>query len=137
MRLIDKFIIHCSATPVGRDFSAKVIREWHVNGNGWDDIGYHYVIRLDGTLEYGRMVDIQGAHCKGHNKKSIGICYVGGMDREMKTWEDTRTEDQKETLLSLLKLLKKAHPNAVVHGHRDFSKKACPSFDANEEYKKI
>ena len=102
MRKIDKIIIHCSATPIGRDFSAKVIREWHVKGNGWDDIGYHYIVRLNGDLEYGRPVEIAGAHCRGHNKNSIGICYIGGMDSDMKKWEDTRTESQSNSLLSLL-----------------------------------
>ena len=63
MREIKEIIIHCSATPLGKDFSAEVIRDWHVKGNGWDDIGYHFIVRLDGTIEYGRMVDKQGAHC--------------------------------------------------------------------------
>tara|TARA_R100000935_G_scaffold29796_1_gene50119 strand:+ start:1398 stop:1811 length:414 start_codon:yes stop_codon:yes gene_type:complete len=137
MRKIDKIIIHCSATPIGRDFSAKVIREWHVKGNGWDDIGYHYIVRLNGDLEYGRPVEIAGAHCRGHNKNSIGICYIGGMDSDMKKWEDTRTESQSNSLLSLLKVLKKFHPEAVIHGHRDFSSKKCPSYDAKKEYEKI
>jgi len=73
MRNIDKIIIHCSATPIGVDFSAETIRDWHVKGNKWDDIGYHYIVRLNGSLEYGRPVGISGAHCKGHNKHSIGI----------------------------------------------------------------
>jgi len=137
MRNIDKIIIHCSATPIGVDFSAETIRDWHVKGNKWDDIGYHYIVRLNGSLEYGRPVGISGAHCKGHNKHSIGICYIGGMDKDMKEWEDTRTEKQSESLLSLLKVLKKFHPEAVVHGHRDFSSKACPSFDEKKEYEKI
>jgi len=137
MRAIEKIIIHCSATPRNKDFSAEDIRDWHVKGNGWSDIGYHFVIRLDGTIEYGRMVDKYGAHVKGHNLNSLGICYIGGMDKDMKEWEDTRTDEQKESLLLLLKTLKKFHPNAVVYGHRDFSSKECPSFDAKKEYKDI
>ena len=137
MRNIDKIIIHCSATPAGNDISAETIRDWHVKGNKWDDIGYHFIVRLDGSLEYGRMVDRPGAHCKGHNKYSIGICYVGGMDKDMKHPQDTRTAKQIASLLELLRLLKKFHPNATIHGHRDFSKKACPSFDATCEYENL
>ena len=81
MRTIDKIIVHCSATPRHKDFSAEDIRDWHVKGNGWDDIGYHFVIRLDGSIEYGRMVDKYGAHVKSHNYDSIGICYIGGMNK--------------------------------------------------------
>tara|TARA_R100000935_G_scaffold58266_1_gene94611 strand:- start:4400 stop:4813 length:414 start_codon:yes stop_codon:yes gene_type:complete len=137
MRKIDKIIIHCSATPVGKDFSAATIREWHVKGNKWDDIGYHYIVRMDGSLEYGRPIEIPGAHCRGHNKSSIGICYIGGMDRNMDEWEDTRTKKQSESLLSLLKVLKLLHGDAVIYGHNDFSKKNCPSFNAKKEYEKI
>ena len=137
MRKIDKIIIHCSATPKHKDFSAEKIRDWHVKGNGWDDIGYHYVVRLDGSLEYGRPVQVPGAHCRGENKSSIGICYIGGMDEKMKEWEDTRTEAQKDTVLQLLKVLKKLHPEAKVYGHRDFSSKACPSYDAKTEHKEL
>jgi len=137
MRAIEKIVIHCSATPRNKDFSAEDIRDWHVKGNGWSDIGYHFVIRLDGTIEYGRMVDRYVAHVKSHNLNSLGICYIGGMDKEMSKWEDTRTEEQKESLILLLKTLKKFHPNATIYGHRDFSSKECPSFDAKKEYKDI
>jgi N-acetylmuramoyl-L-alanine amidase len=137
MRQIKKIVIHCSATPRNKDFSAEDIRDWHVKGNGWDDIGYHYIVRLDGRMEYGRMVDKYGAHVKGHNYDTIGICYIGGMDKEMKEWEDTRTDKQKESLLLLIKTLKKFHPKAKIVGHRDLSTKACPSYDALDEYKNI
>tara|TARA_R110002111_G_scaffold200928_2_gene266193 strand:+ start:598 stop:1011 length:414 start_codon:yes stop_codon:yes gene_type:complete len=137
MREINKIIVHCSATPRHKDFSAEDIRDWHVKGNGWDDIGYHYVIRLNGSIEYGRMVDKYGAHSSGQNYDSIGICYIGGMEKDMKEWSDTRTEEQRESLLLLLKTLKKLHSNAIIYGHKDFSTKACPSFDAKEEYKNI
>ena len=137
MRAIEKIVIHCSATPRNKDFSAEDISDWHVKGNGWSDIGYHFVIRLDGTIEYGRMVDRYGAHVKSHNLNSLGICYIGGMDKEMSKWEDTRTDEQKESLILLLKTLKKFHPNATIYGHRDFSSKECPSFDAKTEYKDI
>ena len=137
MRAIEKLIIHCSATPRNKDFTAEDIRDWHVKGNGWSDIGYHYVIRLDGLIEFGRMIDRYGAHVKGHNLNSLGICYIGGMDKEMKEWEDTRTEEQKESLVLLLKTLKKSFPNADIIGHRDLSSKPCPSFDAKKEYKDL
>ena len=83
------------------------------------------------------MVDRYGAHVKSHNLNSLGICYIGGMDKEMNEWEDTRTEEQKESLILLLKTLRKFHPNAKIYGHRDFSSKECPSFDAKTEYKDI
>jgi N-acetylmuramoyl-L-alanine amidase len=83
------------------------------------------------------MVDKYGAHVKGHNYDSIGICYVGGMSRDMSEWEDTRTEEQKDSLVLLLKTLMKMHDKAKIYGHRDFSTKKCPSFDATEEYKDI
>ena len=68
MRNIDRIVLHCSATPEGKDYSVETIRDWHVNGRGWSDIGYHYVIRLDGSVELGRPIDKIGAHVKGHNK---------------------------------------------------------------------
>jgi len=137
MRPIDKIIVHCSATPRNKDFSAEDIRDWHVKGNGWDDIGYHFVVRLDGSIEYGRMVDKYGAHVKGDNYDSIGICYVGGKSRDMSEWEDTRTEEQKDSLVLLLKTLMKMHNKAKIYGHSDFSTKKCPSFNATDEYKDI
>ena len=124
---------HCSATPEGRDVSAATIDDWHKQ-RGWSGIGYHYVVSLDGTIEYGRDINKTGAHVKGQNKGSIGLCYVGGVDSDMNP-KDTRTEQQKESLLLLIKTLKKMHPGAEVYGHRDFSTKACPSFDAKTEYK--
>lgn len=133
-RKIKEIIVHCSATREGQDISAATIDEWH-KARGWSGIGYHFVIKLDGTIEYGRMVDKSGAHCKGHNSFSIGVCYIGGVESDGVTPKDTRTENQKESLLVLLKVLKRAHPEATIHGHRDFSNKACPSFDATTEYK--
>ena len=82
-------------------------------------------------------MQVHGAHCRGENKSSIGICYIGGMDEKMKEWEDTRTEEQKYSLLELLKVLKKFHPEAKIYGHSDFSTKSCPSYDAKTEYKEL
>lgn len=136
MRQITEIIIHCADTPEGRDVRADEIRRWHKNERGWSDIGYHYVIDLDGTIEAGRDVETAGAHCTGHNAKSIGICYVGGCDAQMQP-KDTRTEEQKASLLLLLKYLRQRYPKAKIYGHRDFAQKACPSFDAKNEYKEI
>ena len=136
MRQIKEIIIHCADTPEGRDVRADEIRRWHKNERGWSDIGYHYVIDLDGTIEAGRDIETAGAHCTGHNAKSIGICYVGGCDAQMQP-KDTRTEQQKASLLLLLKYLRQRYPGAKIYGHRDFAQKACPSFDAKNEYKEI
>lgn len=136
MRKISKIIVHCSATIEGQDIKTRTIRDWHVLGNGWDDIGYHYVIELDGSLHVGRDEDIIGSHCKGHNSESIGICYVGGLDKNGRP-KDTRTDAQKSTMLSLIKRLKAKYPGAIVYGHNNFSSKACPCFDAKEEYKNV
>lgn len=136
MRQIAEIIIHCADTPEGRDVKADEIRRWHKNERGWSDIGYHYVIDLDGTIEAGRDIETAGAHCTGHNAKSIGICYVGGCDAKMQP-KDTRTEAQKASLLLLLKYLRQRYPQAKIYGHRDFAQKACPSFDAKDEYKEI
>jgi len=132
MRRIDKIIIHCSATKEGNNVNASTIDQWH-RDRGWRGIGYHYVVMLDGTIEYGRSIYETGAHVKNHNQGSIGVCYIGGLNNNMKA-EDTRTSEQKESLLLLLKTLKKMHPDATIHGHNEFSAKACPCFDANKEY---
>ena len=133
MREIDKIIIHCSATIEGQEISAATIDEWH-KARGWRGIGYHYVVGLDGMIEYGRPITETGAHVKNYNKGSIGICYIGGLDSVSKTAKDTRTPEQIATLLELLRVLKKLHPNATIHGHNEFSAKACPCFDAHNEY---
>lgn len=138
MRKIDKIIVHCSATPEGKAFTVQQIRDWHVKGNGWRDIGYHFVVYLDGSVHNGRPVGQIGAHCSGHNAHSIGVCYVGGevADGSHKP-KDTRTPIQKTALRQLLKKLKAQYPGARIYGHRDFAPKACPSFDATAEYKDI
>lgn len=138
MRVIKEIVVHCSATPPGMDIGAAEIRSWHVSGNGWSDIGYHYVVRLDGRVENGRPESRVGAHVKGYNSNSIGVCYVGGVGEEGNP-KDTRTDCQKEQLLELLKKLKWKYPGARILGHRDFPRvaKACPSFDAKMEYEHL
>jgi len=133
MRNIEEIIIHCSATPEGRDVSTEEIRQWHLD-RGWSDIGYHFVVELDGTVYDGRPLEIAGAHARGHNSQSIGICYVGGVDSDMEA-KDTRTNEQAIALVELITSLKERFPEAIVIGHRDVSEKECPSFDATEEYK--
>lgn len=135
MRIINDIIVHCSATKPKTDIGAKEIRRMHVNENGWADIGYHYVIRLNGFIEKGRSVYRAGAHCTGHNRHSIGVCYVGGLDQNG-TPKDTRTEAQKRALRKLLTELAE-HYHAPIHGHNDYSNKACPCFDATKEYADI
>lgn len=135
-RTINEIIVHCTATPAGRDYTVADIRRWH-KAQGWSDIGYHYVIYRDGTIEAGRDVDIAGAHCTGHNSYSIGVCYVGGMTADNIQPADTRTEAQKNALLCLLLDLRKLYPTAKIHGHRDYANKACPSFDATKEYSRL
>lgn len=128
MRKIDKIILHCTATPEGRDYTVEQIREWHVKGNGWNDIGYHFVIYRDGSVHEGRPLAVPGAHCKGHNVTSIGIAYVGGCTADGKTPKDTRTPAQREALYRLIGQLKTRFPGVAVHCHNEFANKACPSF---------
>lgn len=132
MRTINKIILHCSATKEGINFNINDIRRWH-KAKGWKDVGYHYVICLDGTVQSGRPLEQIGAHCSGYNSHSIGICYIGGLDKNNKA-KDTRTPQQKAAMYDLLIKLKKQFPNATIHGHNEFANKACPSFDVQKEY---
>lgn len=133
-RTINEIIVHCSATPEGKSFTTDDIKKWHLQ-RGFSDIGYHYVIYLDGSVHPGRSVDKIGAHCTGHNAYSIGVCYIGGLASDGKTPKDTRTNAQKEALMKLLIELKGLYPKASIRSHKDFANKACPSFDATKEYK--
>lgn len=135
-RRINDIIVHCTATPEGRDYTVADIRQMH-KAQGWVDIGYHYLIYRDGSIHEGRNVDMVGAHCQGHNAQSIGVCYVGGVARDGKTPKDTRTQAQKDALIHLLMQLVCLYPDATIRGHRDFAAKACPSFDATREYKNL
>lgn len=135
VRTINEIIVHCSATKEGQDFTTADIKRWHL-ARGFSDIGYHYVVYRDGSLHTGRSVNISGAHCTGHNAHSIGICYIGGLDKNGKP-KDTRTPEQITTLSKTIASLKKLYPKATVHGHSEFANKACPCFNAKEEYKNI
>ena len=137
MRQINKIIVHCSATREGENYTVDTIRSWHVDGRGWSDIGYHFYIDLYGEIHKGRDIAKIGAHCKGQNRNSIGICYCGGVEADGKTPKDTRLDCQKEALTAVLRTLKAMYPEAVIHSHNDFARKACPSFNATEEYKHL
>ena len=136
MRKITKIIVHCTATPEGRNATIADVNKWHKE-RGFDMIGYHYLIDLQGNILRGREDEQVGAHTIGSNFDSIGVAYVGGMDKEMKKAKDTRTTEQKNSLLLLLKELKLKYPLAQIYGHRNFAKKDCPSFDAKKEYKDL
>lgn len=139
MRFIDEIIIHCADTRPDQDISAAIIDRWHKE-RGFDCIGYHFFIKLDGTIEVGRNIDKVGAHCKGHNSNSIGICYAGGTVRhnDYKYYSDTRTPEQKRALYYLLIILLHSFPTITkISGHKDYAKVACPCFDVHEDYGKL
>jgi N-acetyl-anhydromuramyl-L-alanine amidase AmpD len=130
LKAVEFIVIHCSATKEDQDIGVEEIRRWH-RQRGWLDVGYHYVIRRDGTVEAGRPNDAPGAHARGFNHISLGICLVGGVESNGKTPEANYTHAQWEALEELTRDLLVKHPDAVVKGHRDLPKvnKACPSFD--------
>lgn len=135
-------VVHCSATPAAMDIGRDEINEWHL-ANGWSGIGYHHVIRRDGTVEGGRALSEQGAHVKGHNRNTWGICMVGGVKQDGKTPEDNFTPEQYRSLKSMLTTYRSLAPGLSIVGHRDCSPdlngdgqitkdewvKDCPCFD--------
>lgn len=127
-------VVHCAATKPTMDIGRKEIQMWHVQ-QGWLAIGYHFVIRRDGTVEEGRPHDVVGSHVKSRNADSIGICLVGGIDAQGRP-EDNFTDAQKATLRALLWKMTQgvshdgAYKGLPICGHRDLDpSKACPSFD--------
>lgn len=133
MRTIHLIVVHCSATRRDRPFPVTALIRCHQDRFGFT--GYHYYITRDGTTYQTRHEQLIGAHARGYNQHSLGVCYEGGLDEHGKP-ADTRTKAQKRALLKLLKRLKKEHPEAQILGHRDLPdvKKACPCFDAKSEY---
>lgn len=133
-RRIEEIILHCTATPEGRDFTVSDIRAWH-KARGWSDIGYHYIIYRDGRIMVGRPVGQVGAHVAGHNSGTIGVSYVGGVSANGKTAKDTRTAAQRASLLWLVAALKAKHGGIKkVSGHNEYDAgKACPSFDVRKD----
>ena len=133
MRTITLIVIHCSAVRPGQRSTAKDIDKWHKD-RGWKGIGYHYVIRRDGSIEKGRDISEVGAHCYPHNSHSIGICYEGGLDEKGKE-ADTRTPEQKKALRKLVVQLHQQFPKALIVGHSDLEpSKPCPCFDVIKEF---
>lgn len=153
MNKIDSIVIHCSATKSGKDFKAKDIDRMH-RQRGFNRIGYHYIIDLDGTVEDGRPLTMSGAHCntkgfsgQSYNNHSVGICYIGGLDENGKP-ADTRTYAQKQALKKLVAEICKKYQIIEVLGHRDTSPdldndgevepnewiKSCPCFDVRSEF---
>ncbi len=149
MRTIDRIVVHCSATRSGTDLLPDALDRMH-RQRGFNGTGYHFYIRRDGTVVTARPIEKIGAHAKGYNAHSVGICYEGGLNRQGKAM-DTRTEEQKESLASLIVWLKSKYPDSVVCGHRDLSPdlngngmiepnewiKMCPCFDAQAEYENL
>lgn len=128
-------VVHCSATPVSMDIGAADIKRWH-RQQGFLDIGYHYVIKRNGEIEKGREDNIPGAHARGYNHASLGICLVGGTKKDKKTQENNFTPEQFAAARILLDRLAAEYPDAEVIGHRDLPNvvKGCPSFDAGGWY---
>ena len=136
-RRIDKIILHCSATPEGKDYTVAQIRQWHL-ARGFFDVGYHFMIYRDGSVHRGRPENQVGAHTTGYNPHSIGICYIGGCAATKNAKgeyppKDTRTPAQRAALVRLVAEMRKKYPGATVHGHNEFANKACPSFNVQKE----
>ena len=137
-RDVNEIILHCSATREGQDISVETIRGWHVDGRGWSDIGYHVVILLDGTVEAGRPMRRSGAHVRGRNKHSIGVCYIGGVEADGKTAKDTMTPAQEQAFRNYVTTVRQIlGPYVAISGHNQYSSKACPSFDVREKFADI
>ena len=133
MRDIKRIILHCTATKEGAHYDVETIRAWHLQRN-FSDIGYHYVIYLDGSINLGRPVFLQGAHVRGENKDSIGIAYVGGLDLDGNP-KDTMTGMQEVGFLQLYNSLETTFGKLDLHGHNEYSNKSCPCFIVREKYK--
>ena len=138
MRKINLIVIHCSATHCDRPYTEADLTADHLR-RGFSEAGYHYYVRLNGDIKNLRPVVKPGAHVKGYNTNSIGICYEGGLDKEGRP-ADTRTQAQRFALLDLLTILKHQYPDAQILGHYQLSAsihKACPCFDSRKEYMDI
>ena len=141
MRTITLIVVHCSAVRPDQTSSAKEIDIWHkarkTRGVPWKGIGYHIVVRRDGTIETGRPIEEPGAHVDGHNRHSIGICYEGGLDMDGNE-VDTRTKEQVNALRMKIEELHRMFPKALIVGHHDLNpEKKCPCYDAVQEYRDL
>ena len=136
MRNIQKIIIHCSYTPPSMDIGAAEVRRWHVEQNGWADIGYHWVITRNGLVEMGRPELLEGAHVRGENRDSIGLCLIGGMTEKNKRPGFNFTRAQMQSLDKVIDRILISHPFAEIHGHNEFDEgKECPCFNVQEYFK--
>ena len=124
----EAIFVHCSATKVSMDIGLREIRQWHKE-QGWLDVGYHFIIRRDGTVETGRPVDVVGSHVAGWNERSVGVCLVGGVADNGKDFEANFTVDQMYALDMVLRDLSDKYPKATIKAHHDVAPKACPSFN--------
>lgn len=123
----DAIFVHCSATPPSMDIGRETIEMWHKQ-QGWLAIGYHFIIKRDGTVEEGRPVDVIGSHVKGWNSTSVGVCLVGGINAKG-DFDANFTPAQMSALRNKLAELKALYPQADIKAHHDVAPKACPSFD--------
>lgn len=146
MREITDIVVHCSFTKprVGQNprIGVAEIRKWHTDpkpdGRGWRDVGYHYIIKRDGTLQLGRPIEQVGAHVRGVNLHSIGICLIGGMEKRTGKAVNDYTPNQWQTLRMVVGGLAIQFPDSVISGHNNFTKsKTCPNFDVREWWDKI
>lgn len=133
MRKLDRIILHCTATPEGRHVDVDTIRVWH-KARGWSDVGYHFVIYIDGSVHIGRDVEKTGAHVAGHNATTIGVVYVGGTDAAGKA-KDTMNAAQETAFVNLVKHLRDEYGPLTLHGHNEYAAKACPSFIVKDKFK--
>jgi len=133
MREINEVIIHCTASKPSSAVTTLDVKAWHVK-RGFSDIGYHYIIDLDGRLYHCRPEIEMGAHCKGHNANSIGVAYIGGLDDYSGKPSDTRTKQQRMKFSSLLLDICSRHNIYAIHGHNIYADVACPCFNASKEY---
>ena len=139
MRKINEIIIHCTASRPDQDITAKQVHKFHLS-RGWKGIGYHFLIRLDGTIEAGRPLELAGAHTEYHNQHTIGICYAGGIVVENGKNKscDTRTPAQITAMYNLVRTLVHCYPTIVkISGHRDYNATACPCFDVHGEFDEL
>jgi N-acetylmuramoyl-L-alanine amidase len=149
MREIKSVILHCTDTPVEMELTVKKIRDWHVKGNGWSDIGYHFIIHQDGTIERGRHIDKVGAHTWGNNYGSVGVAYCGGAVKKVKKSldkekpksktvmisKDTMTKAQEQSFRNLFEMLEVMFGELKLRGHNDYNKsKDCPGFNMRDKY---
>lgn len=135
MRKVDLIVLHCSATRSITEYTPEQLERDHL-ARGFSRAGYHYYVRRSGEVVKMRPLEMIPAHVKGHNRHSVGICYEGGLDAQGVP-ADTRTPEQKDTLLRLLHELLLHYPQSRICGHRDLAAKACPCFDATKEYQRL